>query len=229
MCESAPWRCRWQKHSPAHGCHAPQQANHRERSQWRPATSAALCARQRHRVLRSSGRSLRRVANANLHHRRWTLRRGRLPRRSAHAGNPCRMVRTARQDLKRTRNSKHHAVVLEHRSRLGDGTPVVAGAWLGVLGVPLLQHLGQRAGPHRRQRQHAHSAQVPRGNGSMRSLCEGGTLQRGWHDPDDAVVAAPRVVAHRLASTAGKRGMRGVERGHAQAPHRRSPLVLPAT
>ena len=85
---------------------------------------------------------LRKLANADMHHCGRPLRGERLPRRCPHAGILGGLVCATHQHMERARHATDHALVVEHRGRLGLDSSIAAGERLGA---PLLPHLGQGA------------------------------------------------------------------------------------
>ena len=142
----------------------------------------------------------------DVHPLRRPLWRERVSGRRMQVGVAGRVVRTARQGLVGVLDPANHALVLEHRGRLGDRPPRPRRARVGV---SLLQRLGQGHESRGRERQHANAPQVSGGHRGVRPLHQGGALPGRRPQPDDAGMAAPRMAPLRPSISARKRGLRG--------------------
>ena len=116
-------------------------------------TVARRPGRQRHRVLahgsvravpRRRARRLPDLARARDDHQRRRLRRARLPRRHDRGGRAPGLVPAAHRGLVGGRHPRDHAVVLEHRDRLGQRAP---GAGRATAGTTSSWSSGTRAWP----------------------------------------------------------------------------------
>ena len=118
-----------------------------------------------------------------------------------------------------------HAVVLEHRDRLGNRAP---GAGRARLGLRPADHLGQGPGPHRGKRERPDHQAVPGGDRGVRALPAQADPARAGRAGAGQGLGPGRVDPIRAAAAAGQRGLRGKERGHPEVPDHGLALVLAA-
>lgn len=165
------------------------------------------------------------LAEPRRHRVRRRLRRIRVPGRLSHAGGASRVVSPPRCGMVQGRDRRDHALVLEHGSRVGNGSSAALGVWMGVRG---LQHLGQR----HRSRLGQHELQDPSEvSGRYRGLCpvRKGSQVQGWRQGAGTQrMASLGVGALWPAPQPVKRGVRRKECRNAQVLDQGPCLVLSA-
>ena len=165
------------------------------------------------------------LADADGDRQRRRVRRPRLPRRHGRHRPHRRVVPAARRGLEPPGRPGHHAVVLEHRGRLGYRAPAPGPARLGVCAG---HHLGQGDRAHRRQRQRQDHPPVPCRLRDLRLLPAAVRGDRARRPDARAAVDAVRVAAVRPPAEQGQRGLRRGQRRDPQVPHPRLAVVLAA-